>query len=274
MAKTRIFLTGADSLTGSHILAQLLSQDTVSIRAIVQSRESAHAIFEHYERLPFASLELIALPEDDDAVSGTLENALCDLARPFDAVIHTLIPKISDEADCLSKFVTLETEEMIRFLTSIQIVAPYVRRVVLVTSLAPFARWLVQPQTDGGSVQGTRGGSPSSAFDADHVLATSQASSSTMYDAILRWMRTSGATFDVAFVRGFMYGLYTRHSLTSYLHLHRSQLPASMVQRCMHWRHHQTSRRPIAGYGTSAPTSLESAQKHLSTASTTTLMCG
>jgi nucleoside-diphosphate-sugar epimerase len=200
MAKTRVLLTGADTLTGSHILAQLLSQDTASVRAVVQSRDAAQAIHEHYHRCLPSSLDFVALPSDDQMVYGTMENALCDPSRPFEAVLHTLIPKHSDAADCLSTFVKLETEELLRFLSSVQHTAHYVRRVVLVTSLVPFARWLVQPPTHRDPEQDLGQESPPLAVDVEHILATSQASSSTLYDDILQWMKISGAHFDITFV--------------------------------------------------------------------------
>jgi len=197
---TRVLLTGADTLTGSHVLAQLLSQDAISVRAVVQSRDAAQAIHEQYRRCPPSSLDFVALPADEEIVYGTMENALCDLSRPFEAILHTLIPKHSDAADCLSAFVKLETEEVLRFLNSVQHTAHYVRRVVLVTSLVPFARWLVHPHAHGDPAQNIRQDSPTLAVDVEHILATSQASSSTMYDAILQWMKISGARFDIAYV--------------------------------------------------------------------------
>jgi len=200
MAKTRVLLTGADTLAGSHILAQLLPQDAVSVRAIVGSQEATHAIHEQYRHISPSSLDLITVSSEQHTVSNTVEDALCDLSQPFEAVVHTLIPKTSDEADCLTKFVHLETESVIRFLASVQHVARNVRRVVIVTSLAPFARWLVNPQPDRFSERVVRDDFLTSAIDAEHVLATSQASSSTVYDSVLRWMRASGAHFDIAFI--------------------------------------------------------------------------
>lgn len=200
MAETRILLTGADTLTGSHILAQLLSYDSVSVRAVVQSRDAAQAIYEHYHRSPTPSLDFVALPVEEHLVHGAMENALRDMSRPFGAVLHTLIPKHSDAADCLSTFVKLETEEMLRFLSLVQRVAPYVRRVVIVSSLTPFARWLIHPPVPQNLEQSPSRTSPPRDLDAEHILATSQASSSTMYDAILQWTKISGARFDIAYV--------------------------------------------------------------------------
>ncbi|KAF2823079.1 NAD(P)-binding protein [Ophiobolus disseminans] len=200
MTKTRILLTGADTLTGSHILAQLLSSDAISVRAVVNSQEALHATRKQYQQVSSTVLDLFGLSTDDHTISGSVEDALCDSPRPFEAVIHTLIPKTSDEADCLTKFIHLETESIIRFLTSIQHTAPYVRRVVIVTSLAPFARWLVNPQSPRSPGQVMSEGFSTFAIDAEHILATSQASSSTMCDAILEWRRECGAQFDIAYV--------------------------------------------------------------------------
>lgn len=200
MANTRILLTGPDGLTGSHILAQLLSEETVSVRAVTNSFEATHAICRQYQSTPSSRLDLFALYSGEDISSGTIESALTDDMRPFEAVVHTLIPKHSDNADCLAKFIHLETESVIAFLAAVQRAAPDVRRVVVVTSLVPFARWLVGPQTPGSPQLGINSASPSSTVDTEDLLVTSQASNSTVHDAIMKWRRASRAHFDVVYI--------------------------------------------------------------------------
>src|SRR5262245_2037543 len=138
MAKTRILLTGANSLTGSHILAQLLSHDAVSVRGVVESREAARLLQQQYQRTPPASLDFAVVSGQELMVPGILDEALHDFSEPFHAVIHTLIATPSDEAGCLSRFINLETGTVISLLKSIQEVAQAVKRVVIVTSLTPF----------------------------------------------------------------------------------------------------------------------------------------
>jgi nucleoside-diphosphate-sugar epimerase len=199
MAKTRILLTGADSLTGSHILAQLLSHDVISVRAVVNSREAAYTLHQQYRQTSF-SLDVVTVSDRDLKVPGALEDVLSDLSEPFHAVVHTLTANPSDEADCLARFINLETETTIRFLSAVQEVARVVGRVVIVTSLSPFAQWLVDPQVDREAGTDINGHSDSPTTDLEYVLATSQASNNIVSDAVMKWMKESDAPFDVAYV--------------------------------------------------------------------------
>jgi hypothetical protein len=103
----------------------------------------------------------------------------------------------SEEADCLSRFIHLETGTLVNLARNIKDVAKNVRRLVVTTSLTPFARWLVDPQAE----RSPRGANPSyqraAEVDSDYVLATSQASDSIVYDTLSGWLRNANAGFDL-----------------------------------------------------------------------------
>lgn len=207
MSKPRVLLTGADSFTGSHILAQLLSYDNVSVRLVVKSAEAAHGIWKQYQHHTSSFLDAVAIADSDLLFPGVFEEALQDSLNPFSAIVHSLNVIPSDEADCLATYIRLEIDAVIGFLKSVRDFAPTVTRVVIVTSLLPFARWLGDPHIDAVAV-GTAGGhSRSSSIDSEHVVATSQASNNVVSDAVLAWTKQSGARFDVAIVTApSMYG--------------------------------------------------------------------
>ena len=194
MPRTRILLTGADSLIGSHILHILLPDNSLSIRATVGSREKAQAIQQQYRLGSSSTLDFTFVPEKDLTGSGNFDDALRENGELFNTIVHALSAHPSEEADCLARFINLESEAVIRFLRSVQQLTKQVRRVVIVTSLTPFARWL---QIEGNS----GGGDPRSAgVDPEYVLATSQAGNNIVYDAVSKWVRESGATFDVVYI--------------------------------------------------------------------------
>lgn len=197
MAKTRVLLTGADGLTGSHLLFQLLSQETVSVRAVVGSRETAYTLQQQYQHAP---LDLAIVREQESTVPGVFEDALNDYTEPFHAVIHALASSPSAEADCLARFVNIETERVIGFLDSVRTVARAVRRVVIVTSLTPFARWLVDPQVDQYYPGAAHIPGNAVAPDSEYILAASQASDNIVYDAVSRWVRENRPSFDIVHI--------------------------------------------------------------------------
>ncbi|OAL51797.1 NAD(P)-binding protein [Pyrenochaeta sp. DS3sAY3a] len=197
MPGSRILLTGADSLPGSHILDLLLSDSNLSVRAVTRSEETAYIIPLQHRQGTLSTLDLTVIPEAELALPGAFDTALVDNADPFHAVIHTLTASPSDQADCLANLINLETETVIQFLRSVQVFAKEVRRVVIVTSLTPYARWLAEPQVDRNrrgpvDVQGTV------RVDPEYVLATSKASDNIIYEAVSKWLRESGARFDIA----------------------------------------------------------------------------
>jgi KaiC/GvpD/RAD55 family RecA-like ATPase len=171
----RVLLTGADNLIGSHVLDQLLS-DQVAVRAVVGTREQAQSLQQQYPQAAASLLDFAIVSSRDGAMPGAYDDALNGYTEPFDAVIHALVADPSEEADCLSRFINLESENLINFVRSVKEVATSVRRVILITTLTPFARWLVDPQVDRVS----RSGDPSirrvQEIDSEYVLATSQAS--------------------------------------------------------------------------------------------------
>lgn len=199
MARNRILLTGASSLIGSHILNQLLSYD-VSVRAVTGSSEEAHALRQQYPASNPPRLDFAIVPHSDLAIPGAYDEALREHTEPFDTIIHTVTADPSEEADCLARFVNLETESSINFLRSVQALTSRVRRVVITASLSPFARWLVDPQVE----RSPRGGNPAphrpAEIDSEYVLATSQASDNIVHDALRKWMRDAQARFELVYV--------------------------------------------------------------------------
>jgi nucleoside-diphosphate-sugar epimerase len=199
MPRTRILLTGANTFTGSHILVRLLSHHT-AVRAVVNSTEATSALQNQYERISSSSVDFVTVSERESLVPGIFEDALRHTSEPFHAVVHTLNTNTSDEADCLARFIKLETDAIIGFLRSINEVSPAVRRVVIVGSLIPFARWLGDPHSLRISERAVNGHSSSPVVDSEHIIATSQASSNIVSDAVLTWVKQHGATFSIVFV--------------------------------------------------------------------------
>lgn len=199
MAKIRVLLTGADGFMGSHVLAQLLTHDTVSVRAVVKSEDTAHVIHQHHQN-DRATLDFYTVSEQGNPVPGIFDTALHDFVDPFDAVVHTLGVSFSDEADCLAKFIKTEIESIIDFLKSIQEISRAVTRVVILASLIPFARRLCDYHTDSLSGRTVSEQSNYSDNDPEYVLAASQAGSNVVNDAILAWTKQSGARFDVVLI--------------------------------------------------------------------------
>jgi nucleoside-diphosphate-sugar epimerase len=197
----QVLLTGAESFTGSHILAQLLCHDTVSVRAVVKSAEAARTLREQHHRSGSSSLEIFTVLQRNPMTPGIFDNALHESSEPFHAVVHNIDAGLYDEADCLARFIKIETDATVAFLKSIQGIARAVRRVVIVTSLIPFARWLGDPRTCGTSGRSAVSErSSSSTVDHEYILATSQASSNIVSDAVLSWTKQSDARFDVVFI--------------------------------------------------------------------------
>ncbi|KAH7081472.1 hypothetical protein BKA63DRAFT_209813 [Paraphoma chrysanthemicola] len=196
MPGTRILLTGADGLIGSHILAQLLSYETVSVRAVVRTRGAVAALRQQYSHALPTSLDICLVPRQDFSLPGDSDSVFGNSIEPFGIVVHTLTANSSNEADCLAKFINLETDRALSLLSLIQVAAPTVTRVVIVTSLAPFARWLIGPGTSNNPTQVHFG---ATTIDTGYILAASQASDNIVYDALAQWPRKSGARFDVTY---------------------------------------------------------------------------
>jgi nucleoside-diphosphate-sugar epimerase len=199
MARTRILLTGADSFMGSHVLAQLLSHDTVSVRAVVKSEDTAQVLHQHHQN-DHATLDFCTVPEHGTTVPGIFDTALHDMSDSLNAVVHTLGVSFPDEADCLAQVIKTETESIIGFLESIQEISQAVSRVVIVASLMPFARWLGDFHADRASGRTVSEQSNYSVDDPEYTLAASQAGSNVVNDSVLAWTKQSGARFDVVLI--------------------------------------------------------------------------
>ncbi|KAF2647852.1 NAD(P)-binding protein [Lophiostoma macrostomum CBS 122681] len=196
MATKRVLLTGAHNLIGSHILDQLLAS-SVSVRAVVASREEARDLQFRYPSVDTRSLDFAIVYPRDLITPGAYDDALNGYPQSFDTVIHTVAANPSEEADCLSRFIHLETETLVNLARNVKDVAKHVRRLIVTTSLTPFARWLVDPQAE----RSPRGANPSyhraAEIDSDYVLATSQASDNIVYDTLSGWLRNAHAGFDL-----------------------------------------------------------------------------
>jgi hypothetical protein len=184
---------------GSHILVRLLSHHT-AVRAVVNSAEATPALQNQYERISSSSVDFVTVSERESLFPGIYGDALRHSSEPFHAIVHTLNTNSSDEADCLARFIKLETDAIIAFLRSISEVSPAVSRVVIVGSLIPFARWLGDPRSLRMSERAVNRNSSSSVIDAEHILATSQASNNIVSDAVLTWAKQYGAGFSITFV--------------------------------------------------------------------------
>lgn len=195
----RVLLTGANNLTGSHILHHLLASN-VSVRAVVGSREEAQALQYQYSSTNPLLLDFAIVAQKDLAVPGAFDDALSERTDPFDTVIHTVPAEPSEEADCLARFINLESDSLVSFLKSVRDVAPTVRRVIITASLTPFARWLVDPQVEQAPRSGHSTSQRAAEIDSDYVLATSQASDNIVADSLWNWMRGASALFDLVYL--------------------------------------------------------------------------
>ncbi|KAF2877940.1 hypothetical protein BDV95DRAFT_588943 [Massariosphaeria phaeospora] len=194
----RVLLTGASTLTGSHVLAQLLSFN-ISVRAVVETREEAQSLQQQYPPTATRRLDFSIVPSKDLAVRGAFNNALNSHSAPFDTVIHTAIADPAEQADCLARLVNLETEALANFLSSVKHIATRTQRVIITDSLTPFARWLVHPQQEQSPRAGHFSPHRAAETDSEYVLAASQASDNIVYDALSKW-RDAHASFDLVYV--------------------------------------------------------------------------
>jgi nucleoside-diphosphate-sugar epimerase len=199
MARRRILLTGADTLIGGRTLNQLLAYD-VSVRAVVSSQDQGqvHLLRQQYPATRYPWLEIAIVPQSKLCTPGAFDDALRDHPEPFDTIIHVATDQ-PEGADCLARFVNLQTECLTNLLRSINRISTKVHRVVIMTSLSPFARWLVQPGS--GPYNPYNPASHRSAeVDPEYILATSQASDNIVYAAIKNWMRGARARFELVYV--------------------------------------------------------------------------
>ncbi|OAG03618.1 uncharacterized protein CC84DRAFT_1165832 [Paraphaeosphaeria sporulosa] len=195
MARRRILLTGVDSLIGGRTLNQLLAYD-VSVRAVVSSQDQGqvHLLRQQYPATRYPWLEIAMVPRSRLSTPGAFDDALRDHPEPFDTIIHVAADH-SEEANCLARFVNLQSEYILNLFRSITRLNARVHRVVVVTSLSSFARWLVQPDPSPYNRSHR-----SSEVDPEYILATSQASDNIVYAAIKNWMHVARTRFELAYV--------------------------------------------------------------------------
>jgi nucleoside-diphosphate-sugar epimerase len=187
MSRTRILLTGADSLLGSHILGLLMSGHNLSVEATVETRESAFTLQQQYSQRTSSARELQISFTDDIVLPGRSDDALHSPNDPFHIVVHILTSVSSGGADCLTRFTSLESDAVTNFLRSAQRLAKQAQRVLLISSLAQFARWLQTEEIPPSANQ-------------NYVLETSQAGDNLIYNAVSNWIKESGPHYDVVYI--------------------------------------------------------------------------
>jgi hypothetical protein len=185
MSRTRVLLTGADSLIGSHILGLLMSGNNLSVLATVGTRESAYILQQQYNQKTSSALDFQIFFNHD--MPGRSDDALNSPNDPFHVVVHILTAVPLEGADCLTRFTSLESDAVTDFLRSVQRLAKQTQRVVLISSIAQFAWWLQKEETP-------------LAINQDYVLATSQAGDNIIYSAVSGWIAECGPQFDVVYI--------------------------------------------------------------------------
>jgi hypothetical protein len=125
--------------------------------------------------------------KDDVVLAGRFDSALDVPNDPYHIVVHILTATPTEGADCLTRFINLETDAVIDFLQSVRRLATQAQRVVLISSLAQFARWLRKEES-------------SHSINQEHVLATSQAGDNIIFDAVSKWVEESGPHFEVVYI--------------------------------------------------------------------------
>ncbi|GKT47438.1 ketoreductase azaE [Colletotrichum spaethianum] len=131
----RVLLTGANGFVAQHILSQLLKAGH-SVRAVLSKTFSTYTS---------SQLENYIVP---DITTPFAFDAALTSNYPFDAVIHTASPfnyrAVSSNLEFLDPAVKGTTE----ILSSITRVAPFVKRVVLTSSMAAVINWGAPKETD------------------------------------------------------------------------------------------------------------------------------
>lgn len=138
MPSHRILLTGANGFIASHILSQLLSTPTNSVRAVVRSQSKVDAIKSLFpapaSQLDYAIVPDITAPEAfDEALKSN---------PPFDIVMHTASPFLYKAAGGAKDFLEPAIKGTTEVLAGIQRVAKNdVKRVILTSSFAAVGAW-------------------------------------------------------------------------------------------------------------------------------------
>ncbi|KAF2746873.1 NAD(P)-binding protein [Sporormia fimetaria CBS 119925] len=190
----RALLTGGSTFAGSHILEQLLAAQ-ISVRAVVASREETERIQKLYPRLQPSHLDFKILIPEEATVPGAYEECLFDQDTPFDTVIHLTPDPI--EVDCLSRYIAQETEALLGLLNDVRQVATRVTKVIIITYLTHFSRWLADSSATRSPIVGRRMPERTSQDDLEYVLATIVASYNIICDSLHRWTLENKAKFDL-----------------------------------------------------------------------------
>lgn len=192
----RVLLVGANHLIGSHILNQALSAG-LRVRAIVESQEEARGIQQLFSRFDSSVLDFLVVPSGDITHPGVFQDAFNSSTEPFEAVILCLAADGYQEVDCLSRYVSAESRRLCKILGNIKEASTAVIRVILVSSLIRFAKWVVNPSAPQNPRTDTYNSPEVRDVASDYIHEASQASDNIIYDAIAGWMKESKTSFDV-----------------------------------------------------------------------------
>ena len=211
MSPKRVLLTGAYGFIGSHVLDQLLSFN-ISVRAVVGSETEREALRNQFPRITEAELDFAIVPDIDLLAPRAYDDALIATSEPFDTVIHTVCASSSEEEDCFSHFVNLQSDSKKSFLESVRAFAPRVRRVIITSTLTLFARWLQSSEVESQARFNTSSVQSVAAADPEFLLATCRASDDLVNDRLWKYIEDERPGFDVvALSAPSVYGPSTRH---------------------------------------------------------------
>ncbi|OCK73399.1 NAD(P)-binding protein [Lepidopterella palustris CBS 459.81] len=196
MSPKRVLITGAYGFVGSHILDQFLSID-VSVRAVVGSEAEEETLRNKFPRTSSAQLDFAIVPDEDLSVPGAYDDALSATPVPFDTVVHTISANPSEEEDCFSHFVNLESDSKRALLESVNAVAPKVRRVIVTSSLHSFATWLAASEVRRTTRSTISSIQSVAATDPEYLLATCRASVDLVNDRLWKFIQNERPRFDL-----------------------------------------------------------------------------
>ena len=211
MSPKRVLLTGAYGFIGSHILDQLLSF-SISVRAVVGSETEREALRNQFPCITESELDFAIVPDTDLLAPRAYDDALIATSEPFDTVIHTVCAGSSEEEDCFSHFINLQSDSKKSFLESVRTFAPRVRRVIITSTLTLFARWLQSSEAESQARFNTSSVQSVAAADPEFLLATCRASDDLVNDRLWKYIEDERPGFDVvALSAPSVYGPSTRH---------------------------------------------------------------
>jgi nucleoside-diphosphate-sugar epimerase len=145
MASHRILLTGANGFIASHVLSQLLSVPTNSVRAVVRSQSKVDDVKSLFPA-PASRLDFAIVP--DMTAPGAFDQAL-QSTPPFDVVMHMASPFLYKAASSADDFLVPAIKGTTEVLSGIQRVAKdSVKRVVLTSSFAAVGAFGLADETN------------------------------------------------------------------------------------------------------------------------------